>query len=297
MQQAWGWSSEKAVRTFLDRLEADGRISRQAGKPTGQPSAVITICKYDDYQFGELVAGKPMGSSGADHPEKTDTPSDLPLDKPIGEPRSADKPSFEGEKLFHDVIDGEPKDHPIGEPTGEPTSKNGQQLEEVENKKRKNTRSRAGEPAGFAEWYSIYPKKKKPDAALRAYARVIASGRISEADLLVRTKLFAAEWAKRSVTDRKYIPYPATWLNDGEYADEPDGPAPKVPAPTQDPKTFTDERWKQMLTLHARGGQWSTHWGPPPDAPGCLVPAVLLLQARSRSPPPAGNNSEPDALH
>jgi hypothetical protein len=296
MLQAWGWSSEKAVRTFLDRLEADGRISRHAGKPSGQPSAIITICKYDDYQFGELVAGRPTGSSGADHSEKTDTPSGLPLGKPMGEPKTVDEPCFEGQTLFPNAEKGEPKDQPKGEPKGRPTSKNGQQLEEGLNKKRKNTRSRAGAPAGFGDWYLAYPKKKKPDAALRAYARVIASGRISEEDLLVRTKLFAAEWAKRTAADRKFIPYPATWLNDGEYADEPDDQAIKAPAPAQDPKTFTDARWQQMLTLHARGGEWAAHWGPPPGSPGCLVP-LALMPARSRSPPAADEVSSIDDIH
>ncbi|MEH2476227.1 hypothetical protein V1284_007671 [Nitrobacteraceae bacterium AZCC 2299] len=257
MQRAWGWSSEKTVRSFLDRLEIDGRILRRSGQPKGQPSSVVTICKYDEYQFGSDAEGQPKGSSGADHPEKTDMPSG----QRTGQPLEATT------DCFNDGMFGLPEKtgKPTGQPMGQPIAKNGQQLEEGLNNKRKNTRSRAGEPSGFENWYGAYPKKKSPKDAARAYAKLIASGEISEADLLARTVTFAAEWAKRATADRKFIPYPASWLNDGSYADEPDGKAAASPAaPPADPKTFSNERWSRMLDHHGRTGEWGQHWGPKP---------------------------------
>jgi hypothetical protein len=49
MQKAWGWSSEKRVRTFLKRLEMDAMIAVQ----TDALQTVITISKYDLYQFSK----------------------------------------------------------------------------------------------------------------------------------------------------------------------------------------------------------------------------------------------------
>jgi hypothetical protein len=191
-------------------LEADQRISRRAGKPSGQPSAVITICKYDDYQFGEMVAGEPTGSSGADHPEKADMPLDLPLDQPIGGPKTNETPRFEGALMSARTETGGPKDQPSGGPKGGPSSKNGQQLEEGLNNKRNNARSRAGDPVGFTEWYGVYPKKAARKHAAKMFGRVITAGEISIELLMKRTATFAAVWDRRPKAEHKFIPDPGT---------------------------------------------------------------------------------------
>jgi hypothetical protein len=49
MQTAWHWPSEKRVRTFLKRLEMDAMIAVQ----TDALQTVVTICKYDLYQFSK----------------------------------------------------------------------------------------------------------------------------------------------------------------------------------------------------------------------------------------------------
>jgi DNA-binding transcriptional MocR family regulator len=49
-------------------------------------------------------------------------------------------------------------------------------------------------------------------------------------------------------------------------------------APARDPKTFTNADWRERLAFHEREGQWSSYWGPAPGAPGCLVPAALLVR-------------------
>src|SRR5207302_425126 len=53
---AWGWS-EKRVRTFLQRLELEGMIDRQAGRH----QTVITICNYEKYQTPNPTRGQQTG--------------------------------------------------------------------------------------------------------------------------------------------------------------------------------------------------------------------------------------------
>ena len=75
MAASWGWT-EKKVRGFLDSLERQGMISRTKGqqssaKPTkmgqekgpqeGHARSVVTICKYNDYQFEIGCKGQANG--------------------------------------------------------------------------------------------------------------------------------------------------------------------------------------------------------------------------------------------
>jgi hypothetical protein len=139
------------------------------------------------------------------------------------------------------------------------------------------------EPDGFEEWYSAYPRKKQRKDAARAYRRVVPK-EITHADLLARTIAFAEFHDKNTAADRlQFVPYPATWLNKGEYLDQPRNSGAeqgdiKLEPPTRDPKTFTDAEWSQRLTDFGSGQPWpDLYWGPAPGQPGCLVPARLLI--------------------
>lgn len=76
----------------------------------------------------------------------------------------------------------------------------------------------------FKEFWAAYPKKIGKDAALKAFMK-----RKPSADL-VSKMITAIEWQKQ--TDQwtresgRYIPNPATWINQGRWEDEP--PAPTV---------------------------------------------------------------------
>jgi hypothetical protein len=147
-----------------------------------------------------------------------------------------------------------------------------------------NKRSRAAaSDDDFADWYAVFPRHTQPDAALRAYRKVIASGRINRADLKIRTKAFADDWARRLVrapNEKQYIPYPASWLNKGGYLDRADSAgAPKAatPLPAKATAEFCEVDWLSCLSFQKRHDKWSGEWGPPPGAPGCLVPTNLLI--------------------
>ena len=70
----------------------------------------------------------------------------------------------------------------------------------------------------FAEFWKAYPRKVGKDAARKAFAK-----RKPDADMLVvmlaaiSQQIAAPAWIKDG---GRYIPYPATWLNDGRWLDE-----------------------------------------------------------------------------
>lgn len=41
---------------------------------------------------------------------------------------------------------------------------------------------------------------------------------------------------------------------------------------------IADDRWRMMVEFYRDGTPWSDQHGPPPDAPGCRVPAVILAE-------------------
>lgn len=66
LAEKWGWS-EKAVRTYLSALSADGMI--EMGQSNGHYANVLTICNYDAYQTKKEPAkpeqGPEAGQCGA----------------------------------------------------------------------------------------------------------------------------------------------------------------------------------------------------------------------------------------
>ena len=167
---------------------------------------------------------------------------------------------------------------------------------QMDTKKKEGSRKKDNNPArapasdqGFAVWYAIYPRKKQPEAAQRSYGKIIAGGKITHADLLTRTAAFAAHWQARIASEpgaKQFIPYPASWLNSGEFNDEPETVAatakPSTPAPEKPTGQFGDADWLDCLSFQKRHG-WSSEWGPPPGAPGCLVPPHLIVTPVSSS--------------
>jgi hypothetical protein len=71
-------------------------------------------------------------------------------------------------------------------------------------------------PGSFQAWYDSYPRRIGKQAALTAYRR--ACKLTSEEELLLALKRQLPDLISR---DPKYIPHPATWLNQQRWADEP----------------------------------------------------------------------------
>jgi hypothetical protein len=183
---------------------------------------------------------------------------------------------------------------PGGAETGAKVAQDRRRKEELNNLIKEtmpSPRARAGgEPEGFPDWYGIFPRKKKRKDAARAFAKVLASGEITLDSLMTRTRAFTAHWAKQPKDRLQFCPYPASWLNSGEYLDDPEAAngaapeAPKIEAPIRNPKSFSEAEWRDRLAPFKATGQWAPdHWGPPPGAEGCLVPAHLQQTALAQT--------------
>jgi hypothetical protein len=164
---------------------------------------------------------------------------------------------------------------------GQQRAGNGPEEENIINIKEKKMLP-SPSPAGFDDWYSTYPKKKQRQAAMRAFAKVIGSRLIALPVLIEKTKAFAASWENKPAAERKFIPYPASWLNAGSYDDEPEGDGAPAPAPI-DPLSFDDDGWRRRLVYFREAEKWLEVWGPKPGEPGCLVPSHLIVTPVSAS--------------
>lgn len=69
----------------------------------------------------------------------------------------------------------------------------------------------------FEEFYAAYPRRVEPQDAARAYLKAIKT--TTHRDLMIATRRFAIECRER---EKRFIPYPASWLNAGGYESEPD---------------------------------------------------------------------------
>ena len=67
--------------------------------------------------------------------------------------------------------------------------------------------------------YEAYPRRVNRRPALKAIAKALGSKPFAE--LLELTKAFAAVWVEAPESERKWIPYPATWFNSEGYDNEP----------------------------------------------------------------------------
>lgn len=81
-----------------------------------------------------------------------------------------------------------------------------------------------GWPAdAWAQFWANVPRKVGHKAAQRAFERVRKSGEVSWAAFFAGVIRWNAEAAKK---ERQFICHPATWLNQGRWADEPEPAAP-----------------------------------------------------------------------
>lgn len=73
--------------------------------------------------------------------------------------------------------------------------------------------------------YAVYPRKVGKLAAMKAIAKAAMTLREKEPDplayLLARTQLYATATSIWPEEEKKYIPHPATWFNQGRYDDNP----------------------------------------------------------------------------
>ena len=110
--------------------------------------------------------------------------------------------------------------------------------------------------AGFEEWYRRYPRKRAPDDARKAYAKAIQAGATPE---ILLQAIAAEKWAD----DPQFIPYPASWLNRGDWKNLKPAPQP-AGEPWKPPRTgttatqFTGPPWPHRPPRDGMRWIWAT---------------------------------------
>ncbi len=91
--------------------------------------------------------------------------------------------------------------------------------------------------ADFKLFWACYPRKVAPDAARKALKkRLKEGGRELMTQIMLALERQAKEWANQK-QERKFIPYAATWLNQGRFLDVLET-APKGRARSKDADDF-----------------------------------------------------------
>lgn len=86
------------------------------------------------------------------------------------------------------------------------------------------THTAAAAAESFDRWWTIYPRKVGKAAAEKAYTKALRS---TTADELAKGLANAVQVWRTTGTEPRFIPHPATWLNQGRWADEV--PMPGMP--------------------------------------------------------------------
>lgn len=92
----------------------------------------------------------------------------------------------------------------------------------------------------FGEFWAVYPRQTAIADAEKAWTKAAGAGADPQA-VIDAAKLFRISCR---TTEKKYIPYPATWLNRRQWEDGPD--------PVPMPRSTTDDRVEQALDVGRR---------------------------------------------
>jgi len=130
----------------------------------------------------------------------------------------------------------------------------------------------------FNRWYADYPHKIGKDAAKKAFAKVVAKDTVAFETLIASV----ADYRRTKPPDRPWC-NPATWLNEGRWADEPATSLSGPPPPRTAASGLIDfgngcsaphESIRQIWST----GRWLQDWGPPPNHPGCRIPPETMAK-------------------
>lgn len=262
----WNWT-EKTVRGYLDRLEAEGMISRGAevgtktvqheGQQSGQHEGrqksnlcnVITISNYSRYQMLEDEIVRYVEASK----RATRGPAKRP---PRGHRRASEGPELNTSTQDTNNTPLPPKGGGI----------------DIDKK--------------FEEFWRVFPgfapprgrKTDKPKAR-ETFIRIATNRhrkalRASCDEMIAGAKCYAA-----TNPDPEFIPMPTTWLNGARWQDNYQEPEGDTKFWWQDENLLagmTPDRWLKGIKEHANGIWPLDMLGPAPGNPKCLVPRSLV---------------------
>lgn len=94
-------------------------------------------------------------------------------------------------------------------------------------KNRTDTARAARVAESFTEFWSTYPRKSGKIAAEKAWARAVKTVGVEHVDRLLGATAAFRDLVQRTGTDARFIPHPATWLNQGRWDDAELQPSPQ----------------------------------------------------------------------
>lgn len=246
----WNWS-EKTVRGYLDRLEAEGMISRgrqvepEKGQQKGQQRAnkctIITIENYSRYQIlSDQITAALRQMKG-----------------PAAGQQGASEGPAKGHNLTSKHLN---KDLP-------PTPKGGDAIDEA-----------------FEEFWKAFPgdappKGRKTDKpkALDVFRRIATGKHRKGLRAPAEQIVAAARQYAATKPDPEFIPMPRTWLNGGRWLDVVEAAPSEVW--WRNPERLAEmtiERWHSGITKFANGIWPVAQLGPPPGHEQCVVPRDVV---------------------
>lgn len=147
----------------------------------------------------------------------------------------------------------------------------------------KANKSTKAETESFESFYVKYPRKVSKKAAADVWRRLSEMDRLAAAAGLERA---VKTWSATG-TETRFIPHPATWLNQRRWEDSQDAPrtaleAPRGPDPTLAKYRSQREEWE--------ASQAGVPCQPPPERPLPPQPSSISLrvgeEGGERGPPP-----------
>lgn len=136
-----------------------------------------------------------------------------------------------------------------------------------------------GDPDGFAEFRSIYPKRNVAFPTTPARKRWLEARRrgAKPEEIIAGAKAYAAEQQRIGKVGTEFVKTADSWLHQQRWMDY--GPTASAVASPPAPVTVADDTWRERIrTWRARGGHWPWRPSPPPDDPRTLVPPHLLAE-------------------
>lgn len=131
------------------------------------------------------------------------------------------------------------KANPSKPKQGQPSSSSSSSEERDTNSKQTtDVRPISSDASAFNRFWKDYPKKVGKKAAAKAWERAKINGNLEAVLAAVRTQLANPKWQEEG---GRFIPNPATWINQGRWDDEPTTIGKPRPAPK--PRTSYDDAW------------------------------------------------------
>ena len=236
-------ANRSTVVRCLAQLETDGIVTRQSGGGRAKSNRyninLAISAKAETGASGDGLSADTVAPCAGFDPDTVAPRTCKEVE--TGAPRNPSNTVNSGIKRLNGAKT--PSKHPVNSCMVQPDSK--EVSKKAKGELRSRTLSRAAKSdAGFAEFYAAYPKKRSPDEALKAWSRLVRHGEPAEV-------IMAGLARHRFTNDFQFIPYPASWLNDGSYKDFAEPEPERLPSNVHRirPETRSEERTRLLAEM------------------------------------------------